>query len=356
MPLTPRRIHRSSDLILGIVLALGATACSGSGTRKGSPAGPHPAAAASTPAAQASTASALQDAFESVIASVRPSIVEISTSTGLGSGVVYDDKGDIVTNAHVVGNESRFRVGLVDGRTLDGTLVGAYAPDDLAVVKVANGGGLSAAKFADSTQVKVGEIALAIGNPLGLASSVSDGIVSSTGRTVSEGGGVVLPSTIQTSAAINPGNSGGGLVDLNGEVMGIPTLAAVDPELGGSAAPGIGFAIPSNTVKLIADQLIKSGKVTNSGRAALGISGATATTFGGQPVGVLIRSVVKAQGADVAGIKSGDIITAVNGKPTPTLDDLQTVLADLASGQTASVDVVHPGGGKQTYKVTLGTL
>lgn len=356
MPLISSRAHRSSVLIVGIVLALGSTACSSSGTKKGSAAGTGPTVTTATSAAQGSAAGALQDAFESVIATVRPSIVEISTSSGLGSGIVYDDKGDIVTNAHVVGNESRFQVGLVDGRTLDGTLVGAYVPDDLAVVKVANGGGLSAAKFADSTQVKVGEIALAIGNPLGLASSVSDGIVSSTGRTVSEGGGVVLPSTIQTSAAINPGNSGGGLVDLNGEVMGIPTLAAVDPELGGSAAPGIGFAIPANTVKLIADQLIKGGKVTNSGRAALGISGATATTLGGKPVGVLIRSVVKGQGADAAGIKSGDIITAVNGKPTPTLDDLQTVLADLASGQTATVDILHAGGSKQTYKVTLGTL
>jgi S1-C subfamily serine protease len=302
------------------------------------------------------SAASLQDTFINVIARVRPSVVEISTSTGLGSGIVYDDKGDIVTNAHVVGSETRFQVGLVDGKTLDGTLVGAYAPDDLAVVKVTGASGLSPAKFADSSQVKVGEVTLAIGNPLGLASSVSDGIVSSTGRTVSEGGGVVLPSTIQTSAPINPGNSGGALVDLNGDVIGIPTLAAVDPELGGSAAPGIGFAIPSNTVKLIADQLIGSGKVTNSGRAALGISAVTATTFGGQPVGVLVRSVVKGQGADAAGIKAGDIITAVNGKPTATLDDLQTVLAGLGSGQTANVDVLHPDGSKQTYKVTLGTL
>jgi S1-C subfamily serine protease len=211
-----------------------------------------------------------------------------------------------------------------DGRTLKGTLVGTYVPDDLAVIKVSDGN-LPAATFADSSQVQAGDVVLAIGNPLGLASSVTDGIASATGRTVSEGGGVVLPSTIQTSAPINPGNSGGGLVDLNGHVIGIPTLAAVDPQLGGGAAPGIGFAIPSNTVKLIADQLIASGRVTNSGRAALGLSGTTVTTLGGQPVGVLVRS--SAQAAKAAGIQAGDIITAVNGKPTPTLERLPPEVA-----------------------------
>src|SRR6058998_762312 len=123
------------------------------------------------------------------------------------------------------------------------------------------------AAFADSSKVRVGEFALAIGNPLGLRSSVTEGIVSSLGRTVSEGNGVALSSAIQTSAAINPGNSGGALVDLHARVIGIPTLAALDPELGGSQAPGIGFPIPSNTVKKIADQLIANGRVVRSGRA-----------------------------------------------------------------------------------------
>jgi S1-C subfamily serine protease len=161
---------------------------------------------------------------------------------------------------------------------------------------------------------------LAIGNPLGLSSSVTNGIVSATGRTVSEGSGVVLPSTIQTSAAINPGNSGGGLVGVDGRVIGIPTLAATDPELGGSA-PGIGFAIPSNTVKLIAGQLIATGKVTNSDRASLGITGATVSTTADQPVGVLVRDV-RAPASGV-GIRAGDVITAVNRRATPTLTDLR---------------------------------
>ncbi|MDQ6937019.1 MAG: trypsin-like peptidase domain-containing protein [Actinomycetota bacterium] len=348
-------MHRKGWIVSATAaLALGSAACS-TGNAKSAATGATTTSTSALSAVAAGGAAALQDAYESVLTRVRPTVVEISTSQGLGSGIVYDDKGDIVTNAHVVGTSTKFSVSLVDGRTLDGTLVGAYPTDDLAVIKVPTSG-LAAARFADSAQVKVGEITLAIGNPLGLDSSVTDGIVSATGRTVSEGGGVVLPSTIQTSAAINPGNSGGALVDLNGDVIGIPTLAAVDQQLGGGAAAGIGFAIPSNTVKRIADQLIATGKVSDSGRAALGISGATASTLAGQPIGVLIRAAQSGQAAAAAGIKAGDIVTAVNAKPTPTLDDLQTVLADLAPGQTATVDVTHPDAKTQSYKVTLGSL
>lgn len=351
------RVNRRPAAIAGLAVAvvLGGGACS-SGNAKQAGAAPATTATTVVPGHTAvAGAVALQDAYESVLGRVRPEVVEISTSVGLGSGIIFDDKGDIVTNAHVVGTAVKFRVSLVDGRTLDGVLVGTYPPDDLAVIKVPTSG-LVAATFADSAQVKVGEIALAIGNPLGLESSVTDGIVSSTGRTVSEGGGVVLPSTIQTSAAINPGNSGGALVDLNGDVIGIPTLAAVDPQLGGGAAAGIGFAIPSNTVKRIADQLIAGGKVSDSGRAALGISAATASTLDGRPIGVLIRSVQAGQAAAAAGIIAGDILTSVDGKPTRTLDDLQTVLADLAPGKVVSVDVIHQVGKTQTAKVTLGRL
>jgi S1-C subfamily serine protease len=310
---------------------------------------------ATAPTTVAGAPATLQDKFVSVLGSVRPTVVEIVTGQGLGSGVIYDGQGDIVTNAHVVGTATSFQVTLFDGRTLNGSLVGVYPPDDLAVVRV-SGGNLPAATFADSTQVKVGDIVLAIGNPLGLASSVTEGIVSATGRTVGEGGDIVLPSTIQTSAAINPGNSGGGLVDLSGQVVGIPTLAATDPQLGGGAAPGIGFAIPSNTVKLIADQLIATGTVTNSARAGLGVTGTAVTTASGQPVGVLVRSVQPGSGAAAVGLQAGDVVTAINGTPTPTFDDVLAVLAALAPGQTATVDVVHAAGTKQSYTITLGVL
>jgi S1-C subfamily serine protease len=354
----PSRARTFFPTLLALLVTVTLGACSSGSSAKSTAttvptATTRPSASAAS-GSESGAAATLEDAFVNVVAKVRPSVVEISTGTDLGSGIVYDAKGDIVTNAHVVGDATRFKVSLVDGRSLDGTLVSSYPPNDLAVVKLSSSDGLTPATLADSAAVKVGQIALAIGNPLGLESSVTDGVVSSTGRTVSEGGGVVLPSMIQTSAPINPGNSGGALVDLTGAVMGIPTLAAVSPDQG--QAPGIGFAIPANTVKLIADQLISTGKVTNSGRAALGITGTTVVNRAGQPAGVLVRGLQDGKPAAGAGIKVGDVITVVDGKPTPTLDDLQTVLASLAPGQEATVDVTHPDGSKQSYKLTLASL
>src|SRR6266566_3537530 len=179
--------------------------------------------------------------------------------------VRFDRQGDIVTNAHVVGTARSFKVTFSDGHQANGMLVGKFLPDDLAVIKVA-AAGVAPAVFANSAKLQVGQFAFAVGNPLGFRSSVTQGIVSALNRTVPESASVTLPNIIQTSAPINPGNSGGALVDLQGRVIGIPTLGVSDPQLGGAAA-GIGFAIPSNTVKDIAGQLIKDGKVTNSHRA-----------------------------------------------------------------------------------------
>ncbi|HET9731682.1 MAG TPA: trypsin-like peptidase domain-containing protein [Acidimicrobiales bacterium] len=300
-------------------------------------------------------AGALEQAFVAVVAKVRPEVVEISTDAGLGSGVVYDSQGDIVTNDHVVGAATSFEVKLVNGQSLPATLVGAYPPDDLAVIKVKGGRALSPASFGDSAHLQVGDIVFAVGNPLGLASSVTEGIVSYNGRSVGEGNGVELPQTIQTSAAINPGNSGGALVDLAGQVVGIPTLAAVDQQVGGAAA-GIGFAIPSNTVKLIAPQLIASGHVTNSGRAGLGISGSDATDPLGNPVGVIVVAVQPGGAAAKAGIVAGDVITSVDNQPVSSLADLQNVLAGLTPGATAQVQVLRQDGTRRTFSVTLGQL
>ena len=349
------RSRRAFAVVLTALALVVAAACSDS---KGSaqPGSGRAQSAAVAGGGDGSVAASLQSDFERVVQKVRPSVVEISQSSGLGSGIVYDNKGSIVTNAHVVGDATQFKVTFVDGRTVDATLAGSYPPDDIAVVRVRDDGKLAPAKFADSSKSEVGQIAIAIGNPLGLASSVTEGIVSSTGRTVSEGGGVVLPSTIQTSAPINPGNSGGALVGLDGSVIGIPTLAATVPELGGGAAPGIGFAIPSNRAKFIADQLVGSGTVTNSGRAALGISAATVASQSGEPLGVLVRSVQPGGAADAAGIAPGDVITAVNDKPTPTLDDLGTVLADLKPGDGATVTVLRPDGSKRSVRATMGSL
>jgi putative serine protease PepD len=203
-------------------------------------------------------AGGLQGKFTSIVANVSPKVVEIRTATDLGSGIVYDAHGDVVTNAHVLDGATRVTIRLSDGTKHAATLVGKSTGNDLAVVRL-SGVTPDPAAFADSSKLQVGDLVLAIGNPLGLASSVSQGIVSATGRQASEGNGVTLKSAIQTSAAINPGNSGGALVNLSNQVVGIPTLAALDPQMGGAAAPGIGFAIPSNTVRKVADQLIQRG-------------------------------------------------------------------------------------------------
>src|SRR4051812_46023718 len=198
--------------------------------------------------------------FDQVVARALPSVVQVRSAAGLGSGVVYDRAGHVVTNHHVVAGSRTLSVTLADGSQHTATLVGSYRPGDLAVVQL-QGVRPAPARFADSSRIRVGEYALAIGNPLGLRSSVTQGIVSSTSRTVPEGNGITLPSAIQTSAPINPGNSGGALVDATGAVIGIPTLAALDPEMAGAAADGIGFAISSNTVRAIAAQLVAHGRV-----------------------------------------------------------------------------------------------
>jgi putative serine protease PepD len=188
------------------------------------------------------SAESLQAAFERVVRTVSPEVVQIQTAEGLGSGIVFDGKGDVVTNAHVVGTAKNVTVTDSTGKSRAADVVGVYVGNDLAIVKV-RGGSLPHATFADSSKLAVGEIVLAIGNPLGLRSSVTQGIISALERTQTEETGATLPNTIQTSAAINPGNSGGALVDLDGRVVGMNTLAASSPF--GGAAPGIGFAIPS---------------------------------------------------------------------------------------------------------------
>ena len=209
-------------------------------------------------AAVSTGALAVQEQYVNVVDRISPQVVQIQTDKGLGSGIVYDDKGDVVTNAHVAGSSRQFLVTLAGGSKHEATLVGSDPSNDVAVIHLSDATP-APATFGDSSAVRSGDIVFAIGNPLGLQSSVTQGIVSSLNRSVSEGGGVTLKDVIQTSAEINPGNSGGALVDLSGHVVGVPTLAALDPEFGDTPAVGIGFAIPSNTVRGIADRLIAAG-------------------------------------------------------------------------------------------------
>lgn len=305
-------------------------------------------------------AAGLQDQYETVIRTVLPSIVQITTSVGLGSGVVYDTKGDIVTNDHVVGSATTFQVQLANSpHPVTATLVASYPTDDLAVIRLSSPAGVKPAVFGRSSQLHVGQIVLAMGNPLGLTSSVTNGIVSALGRTLTEptsadSPGATLPNSIQTSASINPGNSGGALVDLQGQVIGIPTLAATDAQIGG-AAGGIGFAIPSDTVRSIADQLIATGKVTNSGRAALGIRVQGITDNQGNDVGVAIAAVEAGKAAAKAGLKAGDIITELDGRPITSTSELASLLAGLPIGKIVPVVVVREGS-HLTIRVTLGEL
>ncbi|MFF8434963.1 S1C family serine protease [Streptomyces bacillaris] len=364
-PSAPRSPGRVRRLLLPLsagacALAL-ATGCSGADPAAA------PAAAKATPSgtAQGSVTrdtADLEGAYQAVINDVLPSVVQIDASDSLGSGIVYDDKGHIVTNAHVIGEEKSFKVTVATGEAvLDATLVSSYPEQDLAVIKLDEvPDALKPAEFGDAEKVEVGQIVMAMGSPLGLSSSVTQGIVSALGRTVSEsrsggGTGATIANMVQTSAAINPGNSGGALVNLRSEVIGIPTLAATDPQMGDSAAPGIGFAIPVSMVRTVADQIIKDGKVTDSGRAALNITGRTVVDDSYRPAGVALVSVDRGGAADEAGLRAGDIVTKIGDSEVTTVTSLSEALAGDKPGDKVTVTYTR-GGDSRTAEVTLGEI
>jgi len=302
----------------------------------------------------------LQENYQQVVEKVLPSVVEITTAEGLGSGIIYDDTGHIVTNAHVVGSATTFKVTpSVGGDTLDATLVASYPAEDIAVIQVQGTLPGSPAAFADSTELKVGQIVLAMGNPLGLTGSVSQGIVSAVGRTETErrtadSPGATLADMIQTTAAINPGNSGGALADLAGNIVGIPTLAATSTQDGG-AAPGIGFAISSSTATRIADQLIADGKVVDSDRAALGLTVRVVIDSQSRVLGVGVIAVTAGGPAALAGIQPGDIITAIDRTPIQSVTELNVFLAQKKPGEQVTVTITRDDSSLDV-PVTLGEM
>jgi S1-C subfamily serine protease len=309
-------------------------------------------------------AESLEAEFASVVQDVLPSVVEISHSGGLGSGVVFDDQGNIVTNAHVVGTGTELEVRLAATSVVrPATLVASYPVEDVAVIRVADTTGLVPARFGETRDLRVGEIVLAMGSPLGLESSVTQGIVSALGRTVPEPSeaetgfpGTVLRQVIQTSAPINPGNSGGALVDLDREVVGVPTLAAVNPGIGG-AAPGVGFAIPGDIVRDLARQIIEHGRVVDSGRAALGVTVATVTNDRGEPVGAGVAAVDPNGPAAAAGVQVGDLITRVDGDEVRTAQELMALIAARKPGDVVWLTVMRPPAAEpQTFTINLGEL
>ncbi len=297
---------------------------------------------------------------EAVIAKFQPAVVQINVRTakggGLGSGVIIDPRGYIITNNHVVEGAQQVEVVLYGGQALPAKVVGTDSPDDLAVVQVNTPRTkLTVAPLGDLSKLQVGQDVLAIGNPLGITQTVTNGIVSALNRAVG-----TIPDAVQTDAPINPGNSGGALVDLQGNLVGIPTSTAIDPEFK-TPANGVGFAVPSNRVKLIAPQLIQTGRVTNSGRAAFGISVADVdpnlAAQNGLAVdhGVLIASVTPGGPADKAGLKAGDVIVQINGIPVNDVQTLSAILLTRKPGDTVSVQY-YRGNQQRTAQVRLAEL
>ena len=305
---------------------------------------------------------------------VSPSVVHIAVTTryggsGTGSGFVWDTEGHIVTNNHVVESASRIEVRFADDTTAEAELVGTDPDSDLAVIKVdVPAGRLHPVELGDSSALRVGQWAIAIGNPFGFEHTMTMGIVSGLGRVVRQESGFSLPQLIQTDAAINPGNSGGPLLDSHGRVIGVTTL--IFSNSGTNA--GVGFAVPVNTVKRVVPSLIATGHYADPW---LGIQGVSITPQLAEaldlPVerGVLVQTVIEGGPAEKAGLRGGtrqvrfegatlmsggDIIVAIDDTAARDMDDLVVYLADHASvGQRVTLTVLRDGT-KRSVTVTLG--
>ncbi|SOC47400.1 putative serine protease PepD [Blastococcus aggregatus] len=328
----------------------------------GSGSGASPAAAQNVVIQNPESATTATAAAAKAAPSVVTVYVSSRSSAGSGSGVVLTADGYVLTNNHVVEAEG----GTVQVRTSDGTLydaevVGTDPASDIAVVKLADADGLTPATFADSDDVQVGDVAVAIGAPLGLSNTVTDGIISATGRAVQTGSSqddATVIDAIQTDAAINPGNSGGALVNGAGEVIGINTAIATvaSGAPGGDAQSGnigVGFAIPSNTAKRIGDEIRETGKAT---RAYLGVRASTAAAGQNTEVGngAEVVSVEPDSAAEDAGLAVGDVVTAVGDRPVTSSTELTAAVRSEAPGATVEL-TVRRGTSDRTVEVTLGS-
>jgi putative serine protease PepD len=287
-----------------------------------------------------------------------PSVVEIDATTAgspspfpngssagqsaEGTGFVYDTKGDIATNEHVIDGASTISVKFSDSSTYKATVVGSDASTDIAVIHVdAPAAKLKPLVLGDSSKAAVGDGVIAIGNPFGLDDTVTSGIVSAVDREITAPDGTPIEGAIQTDAAINHGNSGGPLLDLQGKVIGI--TSQIQSDSGGN--DGVGFAVPSNMVQSIADQLISTGKAQH---ALLGVNVKTAAN------GVAVADVQSGSAAADAGFKAGDVITAVGGTTVTTAEQLRAIIASHEPGDKLTLKVLRSGSEK-TFSVTLGS-
>ena len=265
------------------------------------------------------------------------------SGTAQGTGFVYDSKGDIVTNDHVISGSSSVSVKLSDGSTYKATVVGSDPSTDLAVLHIdAPASKLVPLALADSSNVAIGDGVVAIGNPFGLDGSVTSGIVSALNREIVAPDDTPIEGAIQTDAAINHGNSGGPLLNVQGQVIGV--TSQIQSDSGGN--DGVGFAVPSNTVSSIASQLISTGKAQH---ALLGVSVKTAASGG-----VTVSAVSAGSGAASAGLKAGDVITAVNGTKVTTAEKLRAIIAGDKPGDKVTLTITR-NGSSQTLTATLGS-
>jgi putative serine protease PepD len=324
---------------------------------------------------QGAASSTVKGTPESAASIIGPSVVTVevtgqasngfggsSASSGTGSGVIIRTEGYIVTNNHVVSaavGGGSVHVTLSDGRTLPATIVGTDPSTDLAVLKVSGASGLQAATFARSEALKVGQAVLAVGAPLGLANTVTQGIVSTLHRPVRTGeagaSAQAVIDAVQTDAAINPGNSGGALVDLAGRVVGINSAIATTGGSGSgqSGNIGVGFAIPSEIASNVADQLIASGRAVHS-QIGVSVGDAPNSTDGAPGLGATIRDVVPGGPAAKAGLQVGDVVTKVDDRRVTDADSLIVAVRSHDPGSTVTLTISR-GGATKTLKVTLGT-
>ena len=284
----------------------------------------------------------LLDAYsEAVVRTVEtasPAVVKIEAGRGGGSGFVFTPDGLLLTNSHVVGHAPSVSVTLADGRSLRGDIVGDDPHTDLAVVRV-GGSSLPTLPFGDSRGVRVGQIAIAIGNPFGFQCTVTTGVVSALGRSLRARSGRLIDDVIQTDAALNPGNSGGPLVTTRGEAIGVNTATIM-------SAQGLCFAIGSNTARFVVSRLIRDGRIR---RSYIGVGGqnvpvprrvvvahrlATASA-------VLVVSIERGSPGERSGVREGDLIVAFDGRPLGGVDDLHRLLTDERIGVPAPLTVVR---------------
>ena len=286
-----------------------------------------------------------------VAETVAPSVVRIDTATGTGSGIIYDQNGSVVTNAHVVLGSETVEVQLADGTRATGKVLGSDPAVDIAILQIQENLNFRKATFASLDTVRVGQLAVAIGSPFGLEQSVTAGIVSAVNRAVPtlniENGSRTVLEMIQTDAPINPGNSGGALVDRQGRVVGMNTLIRTDGNVEGNL--GVGFAIPTDTIFLVTERLITGESLENG---FLGISGQDPTIG---RAGALVIEVVNGSPADQSGLQEGDLIIAVDGSPVLGMSELAARIRLTSPGTMVAIDIVR-NGEEIRLNVVLGAL